>query len=88
MHWLIICTFERFWCDEALQNKNQISENGMFPSVYVWVRQLGALKLHPYNSIAQICILFMKFVPIWHSFGKIYNFEVMIVVMVLIIKIS
>ena len=29
----------------------------MFPSVLVWVRQQGAWKLHPYNSIAQNCLL-------------------------------
>ena len=29
-----------------------------FSSVYVWVRQLGAWKLHPYNFIALIHVSF------------------------------
>ena len=29
-----------------------------FPSVYVQVRQLGAWKLHPYNSIALIDVVY------------------------------
>ena len=30
-----------------------------FPSVYVWMRQLGAGKLQPYNSAALIHVLFI-----------------------------
>ena len=33
----------------------------MFPLVSVWVRQQGAWKLHPYNFIAQNCLL----LPFW-----------------------
>ena len=39
----------------------------MFPSVLVWVRQQGAWKLHPYNSIAQNCLL----LPFWLKLNKI-----------------
>ena len=42
-----------------------------FPSVYVWVRQLGAWKLHPYNPIAQIGVIYnhLNFAELAH-FGK------------------
>ena len=42
--------------------KKSISEHGMFPSVYVWVRELEAWKLHPYNSIALYMFLFILFI--------------------------
>ena len=35
-----------------------ISDHGEFPSVYVWPRQPGARKLHPYNFIALIQVSF------------------------------
>ena len=41
----------------------------MFPSVLVWVRQQGAWKLHPYNSIAQNCLL----LPFWLKFNKYFE---------------
>ena len=45
---------------------NQINEHGVFPSLCVWVRQQGAWKLHPYNSIGQTC--FSSFIQIFaHS---------------------
>ena len=36
----------------------------MFPLVYVWMRQLGAWKLHTYNSIATICVFVHTALPI------------------------
>ena len=47
----------RFQCDGALKSKIKISVHGLFPMVYVQVRQWGAWKLHPYNSSTQILIL-------------------------------
>ena len=45
-----------------LYETKPISEHGIFPSVYVWVKQLWAWKLQPYNSIAQIHVLIFLFI--------------------------
>ena len=60
---LIILTFVKLWHDSAPTKQILISVHGVFPSVYVWVRQRGAWKLHPYNSDAKIHI-FIHFLPI------------------------
>ena len=43
----------------------------MFPLVSVWVRQWGAWKHHPYNFIAQECVL----LPFWLHFDKLWGCE-------------
>ena len=54
-----------WWCPSK---QNQISKHGVFPLVFVWVREQGAWKLQPYNSIAKIHIfLLIKILPIWLS---------------------
>ena len=55
----------------CLTKQNQISECGMFPSVYVWVRQWAAWKLHPYNSIAQhmFSFVYQNLCPFGPKFG-------------------
>ena len=60
-----------------------ISEHGMFPLVYVQVRQQAGWKLHPYNSIAPICIFpFIKILLIWPSLEKVVtNLAVMMFVL-------
>ena len=52
-----------------------------FPSVYVWVRQLGAWKLHPYNSIALIGVIYNhpNFAQSAHVLEEYMNFAVMTV---------
>ena len=47
-----------------------------FPSVYVWVRQLGAWKSHPYNSIAQIGVIYNhpNFAQLAHVLENILEF--------------
>ena len=52
------------WCPTK---QSQISEHGVFPLVYVWVRQWGAWTLHPYNSIAKMHVL-IQILPIWPKF--------------------
>ena len=47
-----------------------ISEHSVFPSVYIWVRQQRAWKLHPYYSDAQM--LFYYKCPICQ---QPHNFE-------------
>ena len=41
----------------------------MFLSVYVWVRQWGALKLHPSNSVTQKLFLSAQFDPSFKFWG-------------------
>ena len=50
------------------------------PSVYVWVRQMEAWKLHPYNFIVLIYVSFKFFLPNQNIFWKKFlNFVVMAV---------
>ena len=54
----------------------------VFPSVYVWVRQWGAWKLHPYNSDAQKPIFYhvvCTFSSIWN---KLHNLVIKVVLQV------
>ena len=51
--------------------QNQISEHGMFPFVYVQVRQWAAWKVHLCNSIAEIRILPCPFSPVWNMLTQI-----------------
>ena len=44
----------------------------MFPLVSVQVRQRGAWKLHPYNFIAQNCLLLL----FWLHFYKLWGWEI------------
>ena len=48
-----------------------------FPSVYVWMRQLGAWKLHPYNSIVKISVIYNgpNFAQSGHVLKKILKFS-------------
>ena len=59
--------------------QNLISVHSVFPSVYVWVRQWGAWKLHPYNSNAKKSVFYHKvcsFSSIWNMLHT-QNFVVM-----------
>ena len=49
----------------------------MFPLVYVWVRQRGAWKLHPYNSNAQKLLFYHVICPFSSIWNKSYNLAIM-----------
>ena len=50
-----------FWHDRVPETEPWISVHSVFPSVYVQVRQQGAWKLHPYNSVTQKLFLIAQF---------------------------
>ena len=54
-----------------------ISVHSMFPLVYIWVRQWGAWKLHPYNSDAQKFIYYHVICLFGSFWNKIHNLAVM-----------
>ena len=58
----------------APEIESSISEHSVFPSVYVWLKQQGAWKPHPYNSHAQM--LFYYKCLIWQH---PHNFETKII---------
>ena len=61
--------------------QNQISEHGVSPLAFVQVRQLGAWKVHPYNSNAK-CVFLSKFYPFGTILKHIVKFVVMMFVLV------
>ena len=58
-----------------------------FPSVYVQVRQLGAWKLHLYNSIAVIGVIYIhpNFAKSAHVLEEFLNFVVMTVLFIFVL---
>ena len=81
--WLIIYVIiiVRFWHDKHPENRNHISEHSVFPSVYIWVRQWGTWKSHPYNSNAKITMFIMPILVfdtqiLWPKIMHVWNWLV------------
>ena len=61
-----------------------------FPSAYVWVRQLGVWKLHPYNFIALIDVIYNhpNFAQSAHALEEFLNFVIRTVMTMFEISLS
>ena len=67
--YFIIHTIVGFWTWQCPKKQNHISEHGMFPSIYVCMRQWGAWKLRPYFPLPKLHVLIQNVAHpafIWH----------------------
>ena len=71
---LIILTL--YGCDMMVPYK--ANTHSVFPSVYVWVRQQEAWKLHPYNSDGKKSVFYHKICPFGSMWNKSHNLAIMV----------